>query len=152
MYKRQLLRLIQLYRESQSWDNLREVAGQLLAVQPLITTGHEAWIEAVEKLGKPEESSSSLKALQQLDPLDPAELHYRLGRSFFAAKQLDQARREVLFALEETPRYREAQELLLAITEARVNGSKADSAKAFEIVEPDLNGSPPTPEIRRNGQ
>jgi len=151
-----LLRLIQMYRESQSWDKLREVAGQLLAVQPLITTGHEAWIEAVEKLGKPAEGTSSLRALQQLDPLDPADLHYRLARSLFAARQLDEARREVLFALEETPRYREAQELLLAITEARLKGAKTGSPGTFQIAEPDLNGSPPTPEmkpeIRRNGQ
>lgn len=148
-----LLRLIQLHREDQVWDKLREVAGQLLAVQPLITTGHEAWIEAVEKLGKPEEGASSLRALQQLDPLDPAELHFRLARSLFAAKQLDDARREVLFALEETPRYREAQELLLSITEARLNANaKTDSPATLQIAEPDLNGRPPTPEIRRNGQ
>ncbi len=147
-----LLRLIQIYRERQTWDKLREVAGELLAVQPLITTGHEAWIEAVEKLGRPAEGISSLKALQQLDPLDPADLHYRLARSLFAANQLDEARREVLFALEETPRYREAQELLLVIAEARTNGAKADSAATLQIVEPDLNGRPPTPEIRRTSQ
>jgi tetratricopeptide (TPR) repeat protein len=147
-----LLRLIQLHLESESWKKLREVAGQLLAVQPLITTGHEAWIEAVEKLGKPAEGTSSLRALQQLDPLDPAELHYRLARSLFAARKLDEARREVLFALEETPRYREAQELLLAITEARLTSSKTDPPGTLQIVAPDLNGSPPTPEIRRTGQ
>jgi len=62
----------------------------------------------------------------------------------------------VLFALEETPRFREAQELLLAITEARLNGAKTESQGTFQIAEPDLNGSPPTPEImpeiQRNGQ
>lgn len=147
-----LLRLIQIHRESQAWGTLRDVAGQLLAVQPLIATGHEAWIEAVEKLGKPEEATSSLRALQQLDPLDPADLHYRLARSLFAAKQLDEARREVLFALEETPRYREAQELLLAITEARLDSAQAESPATIQIAAPDLNGSPPMPEIRRNGQ
>ena len=146
-----LLRLIQLHRESQSWDKLREVAGQLLAVQPLIATGHEAWIEAVEKLGKPGEATSSLRALQQLDPLDPADLHYRLARSQFAAGQIDEARREVLYALEESPRYREAQELLLAVTQADQAGSKADSPDTLQIVAPDLNGSPPMPELRRIG-
>ena len=146
-----LLRLIQLHRESQSWDKLREVAGQLLAVQPLIATGHEAWIEAVEKLGKPAEATSSLRALQQLAPLDPADLHYRLARSLFAAGQIDEARREVLYALEESPRYREAQELLLAVTQARLTEPKIDSPGSLQIVAPDLNGSPPMPEIRRNG-
>ena len=123
-----LLRLIQLYRESSSWSELRDVAGQLLAVQPLITTGHEAWIEAVEKLGHPNEAVGSLQALQQLDPLDPADLHYRLARSLFAAGDLDEARREVLYALEETPRYREAQELLLAINDARLDEARLDEA------------------------
>ncbi len=56
-----LLRLIQLHRECEAWQQVREVAGQLLAVQPLITTGHEAWIEAVEKLGTPSQAIHSLR-------------------------------------------------------------------------------------------
>ncbi len=147
-----LLRLIQLYRESSSWDQLKDAAGQLLAVQPLITTGHEAWIESVEKLGKPQEGVSSLRALQQLDPLDPADLHYRLARSLFAGGQLEEARREVLFALEETPRYRQAQELLLAIVEARQAPIQADDPGTIQVVAPDLDGSPPMPELRRIGK
>ena len=146
-----LLRLIQLHRENATWDKLHEAAGQLLAVQPLIATGHEAWIEAVEKLGRPGEGTSSLRALQQLDPLDPADLHYRLAKSLFASGQLIEARRAVLFALEETPRYREAQELLLAIAEARRAESKPNSPGTLQIAPPDLNGNPPMPAIRRIG-
>ena len=164
-----LLRLIQLHRESESWEELRDVAGQLLAVQPLITTGHEAWIEAVEKLGDTRAAIGALRALQQLEPLDPADLHYRLAKSLFAAKELDEARREVLFALEETPRYREAQELLLAVSEARkttANAVKSDEviskpevdkpagdkpvANEVDVVAPDLDGVPPVPEKPRS--
>ena len=147
-----LLRLIQLHRESESWERLRDVSAQLLAVQPLIATGHEAWIEATEKLGKPNDAIGSLRALQQLDPLDPADLHYRLARSLFAAGELDEARREVLFALEETPRYREAQELLLAISEARMaNEKNVETAKpdgGLQVHAPEL-GFPPAPDKPR---
>jgi tetratricopeptide (TPR) repeat protein len=114
-----LLRLIQLYRETKEWERVERVSQSLMAVQPLISTGHEAWIEACEQLGKPHSSIASLRALQQLEPLDPAGLHYRLASAQFAAGQFDDARREVLAALEETPRYREAQQLLLKIVAAR---------------------------------
>jgi len=153
-----LLRLIQLHRESQAWEKLREAAGQLLAVQPLITTGHEAWIEAVEKLGMADAAIGALRALQQLEPPDPADLHYRLARSLFAVGELDDARREVLFALEETPRYREAQELLLAVSEARKTRADVDqaadiktarAADEIEVIAPELDGVPPVPDKPR---
>lgn len=156
-----LLRSIQLYRESSSWSELRDVAGQLLAVQPLITTGHEAWVEAVEKLGNPSEAIGSLRALQELDPLDPAEVHYRLAKSLFDAGEFDEARREVLYALEETPRYREAQELLLAVSEARKSaqegtqknvGDAVSVESTLHVVAPELDGAPPVPRKPRSSQ
>ena len=100
----------------------------------------------MEKLGKPEDGTSSLKALQQLDPLDPADLHYRLARGLFAAGQLDEARREVLFALEETPRYREAQELLLAIVESRQAKTEVETAESLQVDAP----KPPETESPRD--
>jgi hypothetical protein len=52
-----------------------------------------------------------------LDPLDRSEHHYRLARLLADEQQLPAARREVVLALEDAPRYRAAQELLLEIVE-----------------------------------
>jgi hypothetical protein len=50
-----------------------------------------------------------------LDPSDPAEAHYRLARLLQQAGD-PQAKRHVLQALEEAPRFREAHQLLLQLS------------------------------------
>ncbi len=146
-----LLRLIQLQRKRQSWSELQQVANRLLAVQPLIATGHEAWIEAARELGQPELAISSLRSLQQLDPLDPAGLHFQLASALFAAQQLEDARREVLYALDETPRYREAQQLLMKILDARQKLAVKPLQNEYQVTAPDLNESPPSP-VRKDAK
>ena len=49
------------------------------------------------------------------DPPDPADVHFRLARLLRQAGD-PAAKRQVLQALEEAPRFREAQRLLLDIT------------------------------------
>ena len=48
----------------------------------------------------------------KLDPDDPAEAHFHLARLLKAEKK-DKARRHLLMALEEAPRFRQAHQLLL---------------------------------------
>ena len=50
-----------------------------------------------------------------MDPTDPAEAHYRLGRMLSQTGDLASARRHVLMAIEEAPRYRAAHRTLLEI-------------------------------------
>ena len=51
----------------------------------------------------------------QLDPTDPAEVHYQLARNLNRQGDGGAARRHVLKALEEAPRYRDAHRLLLEL-------------------------------------
>jgi tetratricopeptide (TPR) repeat protein len=55
------------------------------------------------------------QALLALKPLDQATSHYQLAEAYHKANQLDQAREEVLLALEAAPGYKPAQKLLLEI-------------------------------------
>jgi len=55
------------------------------------------------------------QALLALKPLDQATSHYQLAEAFRKANQLDQARDEVLLALEAAPGFKPAQKLLLEI-------------------------------------
>lgn len=110
-----LQRLIELNREAQDWASMVDNANRLLAVQPLTSVGHEALVEANAKLGRLADSVDSLVALRELKPTDPAGVHYQLAEALHAAGRDTEARIEVLKALEFSPRYREAQKLLLAI-------------------------------------
>jgi Flp pilus assembly protein TadD len=55
------------------------------------------------------------QALIALKPLDQATSHYQLAEAFRRANRMDQARDEVLLALEAAPGYKPAQKLLLEI-------------------------------------
>jgi hypothetical protein len=50
-----------------------------------------------------------------LEPIDPAELHFRLAILLDRAGDLEGAKRHALESLEEAPRYREAHRKLLEI-------------------------------------
>ena len=139
-----LQRLLELDRLSQDWEGLAKTARLMLAAQPLLASGHEALVEATSHLGHPAESIHSLWALQELQPLDPAGLHYQLAQALTVAGRLVEARREVLLALEETPRYRAAQKLLVDI-HARLNAGNS----LLSIAAPDI-GQPPRPAKRNN--
>jgi tetratricopeptide (TPR) repeat protein len=67
--------------------------------------------QSAEAEGRDVEAITANRILLRLDPPDPAETHYRLAR--LLKKQNDpEAKRQVLQALEEAPRYRDALRLL----------------------------------------
>jgi tetratricopeptide (TPR) repeat protein len=108
-------RLIVLAEQAEDWSRVLELADQLLAIQPLIAIGHEAAARAARELQRPEPAIAALQALLTMEPLDPAEAHLQLAQAHYDQDAFDEARREVLLALEQTPRYREAQRLLLRL-------------------------------------
>jgi tetratricopeptide (TPR) repeat protein len=110
-----LVRLLEVNRSQKDWTALVESAQRFIAVQPMVATGHEALVEANRNLGKVSETTEPLRAIQQLKPTDPAGIHYQLAQGLVAAGEPAQARLEVLKALEYSPRYREAQKLLIEI-------------------------------------
>ena len=64
--------------------------------------------------GTPPFARSALEALLELAPDDLADLHFRMARAEYRLKA-PTAKRHVLMALEQAPRFRAAQELLLEI-------------------------------------
>jgi tetratricopeptide (TPR) repeat protein len=83
-------------------------------------------VDAAEHLGHDQQAVESLQALLLLDPPDLANVHYRLATHCWRTGSKEQARRHVLQAIEEAPRYRAACQLLLQILEA------ADAAPATD--------------------
>ncbi len=135
-----LLRLTVLSRQAKSWEALLKHSSQLLAVQPLIPTGHEAQVEAARQLNRPELAVASLAALKEMEPLDPAGLYFQSAQMLFAANKLEEARIEAILALEYTPRYREAQKLLARIHKRM----HPEGTSEIEVATPEI-GSPPRP-------
>jgi tetratricopeptide (TPR) repeat protein len=109
------LRLLEILADQKDWTAVREVAEQVLAVNPLIPAPHRYLAQAAEALNERALAIESHRLLLMMNPLDAADHHYRLARLLVDDQQLAPARREVLQALEEAPRYREAHRLLLEI-------------------------------------
>ncbi len=132
-----LTRLMQLAREAEDWEALAQASRKLLAVQPLLTTAHTGMVTAAEALDRPQLAIESLTALLELAPVDPAELQFKLAQAQFAVSETADARLSVLRALELSPRYREAQKLLVAV-HAAASGDNRRAARPEE-------GQPPRP-------
>lgn len=113
-------RLIELYQAQSNWPEVTKYAEALLAINPLISLPHRALAEAGVATGNREQAITACRRLLLLDPPDPVDLHYQLARLLHArGHSEDEAERQVLQALEEAPRFRYAQRLLLEIKDGR---------------------------------
>ena len=110
------LRLMELAEAAQDWTAVAQNAQRYLEVNPLVAPPYRFLAKASEKTNATATAMEAYRSLLELDPPDPGELHFRLAQLLHAAGDPG-ARRQVLQALEEAPRYREALRLLLEITE-----------------------------------
>jgi tetratricopeptide (TPR) repeat protein len=108
------LRLMQLAAERKDWSKVLEYATRYQSVDPLQSAPHRFEAQADEALGKNAAAIHAYRTLLQLDPPDPSDVHYRLANLLHATGD-PSAKRHVLMALEEAPRFRAAHELLLEI-------------------------------------
>ncbi|MGI9242357.1 MAG: peptidase MA family metallohydrolase, partial [Verrucomicrobiales bacterium] len=110
-----LTRLAELDQEAGDWAAVEVDARRLLALNPLLRTPHRALGVAAQEQGKTAEAIAAYRSLLRLDPINPADVHFRLAQLHRDGDE-SSARRHVLLALEEAPRFRAAHELLLEIT------------------------------------
>lgn len=129
-------RLIELDLEKKDWVAVEDDARRLLAVNPLLRSPHRALGIAAQEQERHPEAIRAFESLLNLDPVNPADVHFRLGQLYLeddAAK----SKRHLLAAIEDAPRFREAHRLLLQLKPA-VDPSAT-------IPAPDLPPSPPAP-------
>ncbi len=107
-------RLMEIAAARKDWRGVVANAERFAAINPLTPLPHRAEAEAREALGERPAAIAAYRALLQLDPADPAEIHYRLARLLHATGDAE-AKRHVLQSLEEAPRFRAALALLLEI-------------------------------------
>ena len=109
-----LRRLLEIDEKAQDWSALKRHANQHLAVDPLLCAPYLALAKASEALSDPKTAIQALQTALLLDPPRPAETHFQLARLLHADRR-PEARRHVLLALEEAPRFLEAHKLLAQI-------------------------------------
>jgi len=111
----QLQRLAELDSEKQDWQAVSQWCERLQASQPMMFDVQTRRAQAAEQTQDHVTSVSALRALARMEPIDPSGIYFRLSRSYLALNDLEKAKRYCLMALEESPRYVEALELLLQL-------------------------------------
>lgn len=113
------LRLMELALADRDWPAVKRVALETLAINPLTPAPHQYLATAAEAVQDRSTAVDAREALLVLDAPDPSGQHYAIARLLAEQRQFDRAKRHVLQSLEETPRYRAAQRLLLDIVAGR---------------------------------
>ena len=106
------VRLIELWGKSGNWEKVRVNAERAIAVNPLLPGPYRHLALSAETQGLKNSAIESWLTLLQLDPDDPAEAHFHLA-GLLKDDDKNKARRHLLMALEEAPRFRQAHQLLL---------------------------------------
>jgi tetratricopeptide (TPR) repeat protein len=109
-------RLMEIGMEQKDWTQVVENGARYLAVYPMLPAVYEYLGRANEELGREEPAVQSYRHLLLLDPADPVEINYRLAR-LLQQRDPAAAKRHILEALADAPRFREGHKLLLKMPE-----------------------------------
>ncbi len=139
------LRLVDLCTRQEDWNSVAGYSEQLLAINPLNPGPHRSLAAAAEHLDDAARSVRAYGSLVHMDPVDPADVHWRLARALLAQNELKRAKRQVLKALEEAPRFEAAHQTLLEIV-----GRSGPNSPPAHRASPKKN--PPSPTGSENGR
>ena len=101
------VRLMELATETEDWPTVLTNAQRYLAVNPLAPLPYRFLARGSEASNDLPAAIEAYRALLQLDPPNPADLQFRLAK-LLHQEGSPEARRHLLEALEEAPRFREA--------------------------------------------
>ncbi len=105
-------RLMEIGMEQKNWAQVVENGERYLAVYPMLSAVYWRLGRANEELGREEPAVQAYSNLLLLDPADPVEIHYRLAR-LLQPRDPAAAKRHILEALADAPRFRDGHKLLL---------------------------------------
>jgi tetratricopeptide (TPR) repeat protein len=129
------LRLMELAEAEADWPEVARNARRFLAVNPLVAPPYRRLGQASAETGDLTVAIDAYRVLLELNPTDPADVHYHLALWLQRHGDTVAARRHALLALEEAPRYREALKLLQTLVrQASVTESApAESPSSFSV-------------------
>jgi tetratricopeptide (TPR) repeat protein len=105
------LRLMELGSAAGDWRVVLTNAHRYLAVNPLVAPPYRYLAKASEATGDRLAAISACRVLLRLDPPNPAEVRYQLARLLHQQND-PEAKKHVIQALEDAPRFRDALRLL----------------------------------------
>jgi tetratricopeptide (TPR) repeat protein len=105
-------RLTEIEVERKDWKQVLENGNRFLTVYPMLPAVYNRMGRAAEGLGQDEAAIDSYRRLLLLDPADPVDVNYRLAL-LLQNRDPAAAKRYVLKALADAPRFRQAHQLLL---------------------------------------
>lgn len=124
------LRLMEICAEKSEWSAVEANAERALAVNPLVAAPYRFLGRATEASRKTSEAIGAYEKLLVFQPADLADVHYRLANLLHSTGGPG-AKRHVLQALEDAPRFREAHRLLLELQKTPDgSGAKSPAAEA----------------------
>ncbi len=109
------MELLALQVTAKNWPEAMTAAKSVMAIDPLQPTAIRHTLTSSLALEDRETAVQMLQALLELEPSDAARTHFQLAEILLAADP-SAAKRHVLLALEQAPRYREAHQLLLTLS------------------------------------
>ncbi|MCP4611215.1 MAG: tetratricopeptide repeat protein [Planctomycetes bacterium] len=133
-------RLMEIALEQKDWPAIIENGNKYMAVYPMLGSVHLQMGRANEELGHNEQAIDFYRRLLLLDPSDPADINYRLAK-LFQDQDPGTAKRYVLEALADAPRFRQAHRLLLKI----ISDNRSDSS-SYESTPNNQDDLPATQE------
>ncbi len=123
------LRLVDIDMKAGNWKELLKNSNRVIAINPFLKQAYWSRGQAWEGLGEKEKAVASYRRMLALKPVNPAEVNFRLARSLQPSDPL-QAKRHILDALADAPRYRDARKLLLKMAKSEsVSGAPKAGAK-----------------------
>ena len=111
-------RLIEVNFEKGNWDGVITNAARGLAINPFTERIHYCSGCAHEAKAQPALAVRSFENALRLNPANPSEVRFRLARNL-KSDDPAAAKRHLLDALADSPRYREAHGMLIEIVEGR---------------------------------
>lgn len=111
-----LKRLASLLEEAGRKQDAAVALERLIYIHPLDEELHRRLGDLWMALGDSSRAVREYRALTAMGPSDPAAAHFQLAQALTHAKRLEEAKDELLNALEVAPGYRPAQKLLLEIS------------------------------------
>ena len=110
-----LSRLCEIDETRKDWESLAKWSERLHAIQPIRFDVQQRRAMSHELIGEHATAADAWLACLELDPLDYAWMHYKAAENLKYTGRDSDAKRQVLMALEESPRFSDALRLLLQL-------------------------------------